>query len=291
MKKLIILLALILASSGYGADYYRFYEGDSLISLYITVRFSGVEDTSETYDSLTYWDTIFSLTGEGEYVVGYHAIYAGFESNGLQSWSEEINTSKGYSGGLNVDTIYAYDTSGTDAVVTGVTVTVRNLSGSVVHQDDTRSGGYLLFPSMATDTFLISGKKTLYAWDINDTIIITGDQRDTLFGYDISIATSSIANVCAVTVYVFNADGTAAKNREVKWSLEDNVIVDSAGHAIVGTSGSERTDSTGTAVLYLIYSNYLIPATDYKISVGRGYAEEIITVPSQASYTVTFTNQ
>ena len=174
-------------------------------------------------------------------------------------------------------------------MVERVYVTVKNTLGTTLHQEFTSSGGYIIFPTKATDTILISGQKDEYVWDTDDTCIITGDKRDTLFGYNVYYAAAS-GKTCNVTVQVYGQDGSPAKNVEVSCVMMGSDVADSAGHAIRPDKSKRRTDASGNVTFTRLWSSYLIPASGYLVTVhSLGYAHEMtITVPRTSTYVVDF---
>lgn len=304
MKKLLIIGAALLMLVYYaGAVEYPLNEygpaGTPLDSLVIVTKFGGVYDTIDVWYNITALDTTISLAGEGLYKFEYHYYYDGYDV--AVNDPDDYNTIGAYSGGPDIDTIYAYDTINT-VMVSDVNIIVRNLAGSVIWQDYTGSGGYVLFPTTATDTFLISGKKFTYGWLVNDTIIVTGDQRDTLRGAPIVFDTATIANTCVVNVYVIGADGNPAEKVKVTARMHgSNLTVADSAFAVRNTAQYERTDATGKASFTCIQSRYLRP---YKItsstdtafvqwrfqvhSPAVGGGRQDVTVPDSVSHTVKF---
>jgi len=288
MKKFLILL-MVLAGTVGAVDFPVKYGPNAaeLDSFYIITEFGGTEDTGDTWLSITSLDTTLSLTGEGLYSITLHYFY-----NGYSKWSDETiyyNTLLAASGGEDVDTIFTYDTSGSNTLVSGVKVTIRDLVGSIVHQEYSKNG-YITYATKATDTFAVSGAKTEYVWH-DDTMIVTTDQRDTLFGYDVAFNTATDTNTCVVTVQVVGQNGSAAENVLVSCVMMTASAADSAGYAVRPDRKKERTDASGNATFTRIWSSYLIPATDYRVTVempNGGTMRKTITVPRSTSYVVDF---
>ncbi len=288
MKRLIVLL--MLAGTVGAVDFPVNYGGPLgtvVDSFYVTSEFGGVVDTGDFWTNITTLDTTLSLTGEGLYTITAHYKYQGYAV-----WVNEsfyYNTYQAGSGGGDHDTIFVYDTSGVDALVPGTQMTIKNTLGTILHQQIVPGSGYVIFPTKATDTILVTGQLAEYVFDVDHQMIITGDKRDTLFGYNVFYAAAS-GKTCNVTVQVYGPNGSPAKNVEVSCVLDGNAA-DSAGHAVWPNESKKRTDASGNVTFTRFWSSYLIPATDYVVTVHnkRGYSPNItITVPRQATFVVDF---
>lgn len=155
-------------------------------------------------------------------------------------------------------TLYAVDTSGTDAAVSDVVFTFKDMSGNDLGNIRTKSGGYNYFDWTATDTLLVTGVLVGYVWSgmadgTNDSLIITGDQTDTLFGYNINVGSPGSANLCRLYGYIYGIDGQPVNGASVTASLSGRGLIDScAAVALDGYAKSAQTNSVGYWYLDLV---------------------------------------
>lgn len=208
----------------------------------------------------------------------------------LDSLDQTISASVSIAGsGIYDATVFAVDTSAVpDDTVSGVSISARDQTGTQVGYVTTASPGYSIFN-------LDSGSYTFrariyggYVWNNAVCTVNAANDTFTLRGYAIAVDTTGLADkTCLVYCYVYNADGTPAKNVPVSAQLVNPYVRDSAGNAIRGGFQQDLTDANGRAEFTCLWSTYMIPATQWLFTPGlpqSGARAKQLTVPRQTSY-------
>lgn len=194
-----------------------------------------------------------------------------------------------YGTGDGLDTLiyFAYD-SVADAFIDGATINIKNTTtGSWVYT--TTSAGSIIATLIDGATYYITANKSPgYIWPSIDTISSFSAATDSAYGYNTASTVISpvVGKTATVTVTVTRSDNTAYENVLVSAYLARSNVVDSAGRAIVNSIQRKRTDSNGRAQFTCMWSNYMIPATDWIFTVHKpasGGVSEAITIPTDST--------
>jgi hypothetical protein len=186
--------------------------------------------------------------------------------------------------------MYAYDTTtAIDAVVANVLISAVSPGNNLVAQGTTNASGYADLLLVASTDYIMSavGPDGNY-W--HSGVTKTNDaglDKDTVFGWTLSASVPAATQVCATSFVVRKSDGTPHEGVRVTVMMARSNIRDSSGYAVSNIARSDLTDATGTVTFNLRWSSYLIPATDYRITVGiPGGVKCTYTVPRETSQTV-----
>jgi hypothetical protein len=212
MKKILILAVLLLMAGNVCAGSYRtawatwsfetdsirlkiFKNGDSVLT---RLRDSGEQSYDSTFT--VYWgaDTCYQIT---------LLIYAAGEDT-AQGMNKDLGGCLGQSyGGYAdyADTIFAVDTSGTDAAIADVKLTIENAAGESIYKEYSNSSGYFVF-TLDSGSYTIRGRRTGYVFTAT-TDTVTAAQRDTIYGYNRVVSTPSSADLMTIFGYLHDAKG------------------------------------------------------------------------------------
>lgn len=183
-----------------------------------------------------------------------------------------ISTTLSESGlGTHVVTLYLVDTSGTDAAVSGATMTINDMSGTLHSYQATKSGGYIKFNATPTDTFLVSAELPGYVLPSADTVIVTGTVTDTVFGYNIAINPPAAASACRLYDYIYTTQLGAVEGATIVASLTGKNLRDSCLNVNIATPSAAVTTSDSTGYWYLdLAKSYCYDVTDsvfYQVTI------------------------
>jgi hypothetical protein len=198
------------------------------------------------------------------------------------------------SGPYGVSVTVRDTTGGGSTVIPSALVTFRDPSITTnIRQERTDVSGRIAFYTSHDTLTYIASYLPYYGFPTWDTVVPSVSGTVTISGYSWpDTAGSSVDRTCAVKVYVIKTNGSPANNVPVSMSLNARSnVIDSAGHAILKTVQTERTDSTGSATFVCLWSSYMIPETKWNVNVilpGRALSRSI-TVPRDTVYTVDFT--
>ncbi len=122
--------------------------------------------------------------------------------------------------GLYAVNIYAIDTSQVDTAVANVKITVTTLAGGSPLWRWTNTSGYKTF-NLDSGSYLVRGSLWGYAWAAGDTILVTGNETDTLEGYNTIPLPSAPAdsNYCTAWFDFSGVGGSMIKGIEVTATL------------------------------------------------------------------------
>ena len=174
----------------------------------------------------------------------------------------DIPEVSGGSAGSDTITIFCVDTSGADAAIEEVKVTVRSLGGTDHDGGLTSSSGTFTFYGTATDTFLITARKLNYVWagildapaDSLSQMIFTGNHVDTLAGYNISLGSApSDADNTMIWTQVYNPFLEPIKGARLVIGLSKDNVYDTCHNILIsGETKTVRTDDTGYVQIEVI---------------------------------------
>lgn len=198
-------------------------------------------------DDSTGVQIIGSVTsGDGD---GMHITLGQGSGNGLvidshvvinDSLKADLRSALNGDGSENV-TIVLVDSSGVDAAVSGVKLTIKTLTGEPLYQQNTLSNGTRLF-NLDQDSFTIVSFKAGYVWEALDTIVVSGTQTDTVWGYNVAIGSPAGADLCRVYGFAQDIQGNLIEGFEVTASLRASRAQDSCNGTIL--DGFERRVSS-----------------------------------------------
>lgn len=294
MKKFLII-ALFLAGMCFGVDdTIRVTHGNPqegiggypLDSLWVVHYYESSVDTLFSIvngdSNITVVNQLLAISGTGNHRVSLWAIYDGFpgEVYEIAWWDRALSVSADLAGkGPYSLIVFAVDTSGTDDTVSGVTIKLEDATGTEKGNAATLSDGAFTFKVDSGSYTLSSATMGGYYW--ND-IVCTVSALDTIamVGWNIPIGAPSGDSVCRVYGYAGAPTATGTRDAIVTWSLSGRNIYDVCnGYAVVESSGSTETDSTGLWTLDLVYSQCL--ERDATASAGDSTLYKIIiTYPS-----------
>lgn len=292
-----LVVLLFCSTMAMATDYHRiFYKTDPCDSIILVHEVAGGVD-SAWWTSCSSVDTSIDKAGLSDgthnfavlfYFDGDTVAYSVSEAVVIGAVAVDLSGS-----GLDVLTLYLFDTSGADTVpVASAVVSLSNLAGTPYSYTTTKSGGYTKINFTATDTFLVTASKPGYVLPSAETLIVTGTSTDSLFGYDVALSSpSATAKTCAVNVIVIGQDGNPFPNVTVTAQLIGNNLSDSSGYPVGTWVQTEKTDDNGSVTFNCLWSSYVLPSTKWRFSVQSplfGNARKEITIPRETAYQVSF---
>ena len=250
---------------------------------------NGVQAVTAKRTSAQSYDTTFTVNHDTFYTAEFRIFFNGADSAVSWVWERFTSAQSGSGAGSEQVRIFALDTSGTDAAIQGVKITVRNAAGQLVAAQYTGGNGSATFSldqASGTSRYSAYGSKAGHIFP-SDTFSVTGP-RDSLAlkGYDIVISDAS-PNTSRVYGYVHDVTGKALTDAQVVFSLTKpvNNVCDST---IMGNfSATALTDSTGLFQQDLVYSSCLTGAPDYQVVVtykGVRSRAKLFSVPASPTY-------
>jgi len=133
-------------------------------------------------------------------------IHALGDSLSTQIWGA---TGSSYGSGLQVDSIFVYDTSGTDAPVPDVQVTIQNngQTANVAYGIATNSSGYVAYNLDASTDYKGIARLSGYIFPTKSFTSESGaTSNDTIKGYNVEIGAPASASLKRVYDYVYSGD-------------------------------------------------------------------------------------
>ncbi|MDP2816457.1 MAG: hypothetical protein Q8O19_07240 [Rectinemataceae bacterium] len=216
------------------------------------------------------YDTTLTVNNDTFYTAEFRIYFAGVDSAATWVW-ERFTTAGGASVGLGSESvrIFAIDTSGVDAAVQGVKITVRNAADNFVAMAYTGSNGsatFFLDQASGANRYGVFGNKLAYIFP-NDTFSVTASiDSMAAKGYDMVFTGPTALDVCQVDGDLYKADGGAMAGVYIEahrvsgmaaTGLFDGINVIFSGEPVYTV-----TDTLGHFNLYLIRSNKYDPATN-----------------------------
>lgn len=156
-------------------------------------------------------------------------------------------------------TIYATDTSGTDAYVSGVIISIIDMAGTNKGYIPTATGGASVFNLESGDYAIAAPLGQGYVW-LRDTITVSGaNLTDTLWGYDVPVGSPGAPNLCRLYDYAYGLDGAAIEGVEVRVTIKSKNVRDSCTNTAVPNSFTAKatTNPSGYWFLDLIETHCL----------------------------------
>jgi hypothetical protein len=218
-------------------------------------------------------DDIMRLKANADSADGI-SITSGSGAQDIDAWMVGVDTGAG----SNAVKVLAVDTSDVDADIADVKITVKTLTGEAYTHRTTGSDGSATF-NLNADSFILSGQRVGYVWNVYDTIVVAGAQTDTLEGYDIQIGSPSDADLCRMYGYANNIEGVMVQDVMVTATLDKRSVRDTCGAGpdkIISVIRAETpTNSAGYFYIDLTKSKCLSnSAAKYKL-IGTYNGEEV----------------
>lgn len=196
----------------------------------------------------------------------------------------------GAGSGGNAVIIGCLDTSGTDVLITGVTVTVRTLAGVDYAKLTTASNGYTAAFGLGTDSYVFICNKEGYTFSV-DTIAISGNATDTVQGRNYAVASPSAADVSRAYAWVRDAAGEIVSEAVLYATPEGQTIQDTCNNTTIVRKEmrSQPSDSdSGYIYLDLTKSKCYNRQNKYTFYIKVGneviYQPKKLTVPDSTTW-------
>ena len=201
-----------------------------------------------------------------------HDGVAGSFGDSSRNWAK---TSAAIGSGAQSIVIGATDTSGTDTLISGVPVTVRDAAGNQIGQTQLTNGdGYTTWGLTASAVISVLTGSSVYNSHVFNTDVRTftvGSTGDTvgvghattptdtvLTGNDIpSIAAPTQDSTCSIFGDIVDSEGNALANVTVTWSIPNDITGTCNNATILKRVKTVRTNSAGRYNLQLIWSSCL----------------------------------
>jgi hypothetical protein len=253
---------------------------------------NGVQSVTAKRTGTQSYDTTFTVNHDTFYSAEFRIYYHGVDSAATWVWERFTSAQSGSGAGSEQVRIFALDTSGFDAAIQGVKITVRNAAGQLVAAQYTGGNGsaaFYLDQASGASRYSMYGSKSGDVFP-SDTFSVTGPCDSLpLKGYDIAVnaAPNPSPNTSQVYGYIFDVTGKAMVDAQVVFSLTKavNNICDST---IMGNfTATAVTDSTGLFQQDLIYSSCLTGAPQYQVVVtykGVRSRAKLFSVPDSPTY-------
>lgn len=253
---------------------------------------NGVQSVTAKRTGAQSYDTTFTVNHDTFYSAEFRIYYSGADSAATWVWERFTSAQAGSGSGSEQVRIFALDTSGADAAMQGVKITVRNAAGQVISAQYTGGNGstaFYLDQASGTSRYSAYGSKVGHVFP-SDTFSVTGALDSLpLRGYDIVINPSPnpSPNTCSVYGYIFDVTGKAMSEAQVVFALTKpvNNVCDST---IMGNfSATAITDTTGLFQQDLVYSSCLTGVPEYQVVVtykGVKSRAKLFSVPASPTY-------
>lgn len=148
-------------------------------------------------------------------------------------------------------TIYATDTSGTDAYVSGVIISIIDMAGTNKGYISTATGGASVFNLESGDYAIIAPLGQGYVW-LRDTITVSGaNLTDTLWGYDVPVGSPGAPNLCRLYDYVYDLYGNAIEGVVVTAKISEKNVRDSCTNTAIPNTFIAKISTNPSGYWYL----------------------------------------
>jgi hypothetical protein len=199
-------------------------------------------------------------------------------------------------GGTASDTLimYALDTSGTDATVQDVKITILNPSGEVViagvYTDPYGKYQIALDPASGYSGIL---RRAGYIFPSFSFDVSGDDDSVPVPGYNIALQASPDPSLCRVQGYIFVSGGKTGRKITVTFTNDGGVYNSCDATAFINEPVTKQTDATGFFYADLIPSGCLLKSSgdslQWTINAsldGNTIKKKMIYVPQEESYEV-----
>jgi hypothetical protein len=202
-------------------------------------------------------------------------------------------------------TLYAIDTSASpDDSITNIDIEIKNQVGQRIFNENTNSGGYVLFNATINDTVL-AYVRALPMYNFlgdnkvagHDTIFVTGTMTDSLLGYEVEITAPSSADLCRAYIDVYDNSGNPIVGAQIFAKMQATNVQDTCNLTSIGAFEMRGTvsDAAGRTYIDLIKSKCLLKTgstTGIKYKIGIDYGDYIDwkfndTIPDSTTFNVT----
>ena len=244
--------------------------------------FNTATDTVNAYaviDSTMIASSVWNTPQTSHQIAGTFGDFLDSDISGLGSGS-----------GIYAQALVVYDTA-IGQPVSGVNVLIRNLTqSSLAASGNSDVNGYSTF-NLNADSFLVIGYAPGYSFEAFDTLVVTGNSVDTIFGYQIDIGNPAEPNLCRVYGYLYGITGLPETGAGVSATIPTGDV--RSGNLIISPfTKSTTTDSLGYFYLDLIPSDSLIPAGQkYEITINRTdgtVLRQRIEIPALAQWSLSW---
>lgn len=170
-------------------------------------------------------------------------------------------------GGAYAVQLVVYDSANAQ-VVSGVDVAIRNLAQTALIAIGSSGSGGMVNLNLDADSFLISTVAPGYIFSSFDTLVVTSNTVDTIWGYQFDPGAPAFASLCRLWGYLYDVNGIAQADAEITASLPQGIV--RAGSSIISPySVATTADANGYFYLDLIPSEFMTPdTTKYEISIS-----------------------
>jgi hypothetical protein len=162
--------------------------------------------------------------------------------------------------------------SANSQTVSGVKVSVQNLNQTTLAAFGYTDINGIITMNLYPDSFLVNSFAPGYIFNAYDTIVVSADYSDSLFGYNFDPGMPSSPGLCRVYGYLFDINGTALENINISASLPGGVVR-YGGSIISPFEITTATDTSGYFTLDLIPSVSLNPTGElyeFTITISDG---------------------
>ncbi len=191
--------------------------------------------------------------------------------------------------------IYAYKVTVIDSAnsspVPAVSAYLRNLDQTVlIASGRSNANGELSF-NLDPGSYLLLANAPGYIFNSFDTIVVTGQGEDSLFGYTFDPGQPAQPNLCRAYAYIYDINGIPETQATITASLPGGVA--RSGQIIVSPfKVSTISDSLGYFYLDLIPSDSLNPSGQlYEITIAKKdgtILRQRLTIPSTTSWQISW---
>ena len=219
----------------------------------------GTDDVAMQDDSL-----IFQGSGAS---IDYEQVWYGIDTTNVDSSDIGVwivnNTAATSGSGIRTITYYVVDSSGTDEAVSNITLTVNNESDVFQGQRATTSAsGYVTF-KLDDGTYIIQGESTVAYKVWHDTIVVSANATDTVWGYNQSITPATDPSLTKCYAYLQGPDGKYLVGAKIVITVDGAKGVDTIGGVILA-----NVIGTRTAVDSGYFEVDLFPSANYSNTTG-----------------------
>jgi peptidoglycan/xylan/chitin deacetylase (PgdA/CDA1 family) len=249
--------------------------GDSLISQeWATSGASAISDA----DIIAIADTVLNRKShqhDDTTTIG-GKIHAMGDSLSTQLWA-----GSSYGSGLQVDSIFVYDSSGTDTPVPGVSVTIKNagMTADVDYGINTNSSGYVTYNLNASTAYKGVCAAPGYTFPVSSFTTGAGaTNNDTVWGYNITVSAPDDADLKRIYGWIKDLSDRALSGAIVSLSLDvphDSIpCLTGTGVTVYRTAVLDTTDANGYWQLDIYPTDALTPAActyQYRATYNNEY--------------------
>jgi hypothetical protein len=318
MKKLLICLIMLASMCGADDTIKVLYGLDAARTGYNHLDTAVIiESYGGTIDTLAWWhdgdstsgirvlDTFVTVSGTGLHTVYLKGIYDGYPNEWytIEKWElyrtigTDIRGVVGYS-----VTLYAVDTSGTNDTVSGIPITVKDMTGTEKGYATTLTDGSVTFKLDSGSYEFSSVLGYGYIWEVDTSHIIATDTTldSTLWGYNVNIGSPGADSLCRLYDYVHDINGNAVEGVTVTATLATtrNVRDTCNNVSLSGYQVTSVSNSSGYWYLDLIFTSCIAASSGSSATIkynivatypsGTELVSQRYTVPDSTTHRMTW---